>query len=128
MCKVKTKKWEKIQKNDKKEQKLICKITIKKNGKFIDTASSWHILLSAIKKVEMKKIKKKYRINHKKEQKLMSMITFKTLPKAQWNQMLTKITSLGRTTSSSTNLDQISSSESQPSISFKISTKHQHFD
>ena len=53
-----------------------------KNGKFIDTASSWHILLSAMQKVEMEKMmqkvemekmKKKYRINDKKEQKLMSM-------------------------------------------------------
>ena len=36
---------------------------------------------------------------------------------------LTKVTCLGHPTSSNTNLDQISSSESRPSINFKISTK-----
>ena len=35
---------------------------------------------------------------------------------------------LGHITISDTNLDQISSSESQPSINFKISIKHQHLD
>ena len=37
--------------------------------------------------------------------------------------LLTKVTSLGHFTSSYTSLDQISSSESRPSINFKISTK-----
>ena len=41
---------------------------------------------------------------------------------------LTKVTSWGHITNSNTNLDQISSSESRPSINFKISTKHQHLD
>ena len=41
---------------------------------------------------------------------------------------LTKETSWGHITNSNTNLGQISSSESQPSINFKISTKHQHLD
>ena len=40
--------------------------------------------------------------------------------------LLTKLTSLGHVTSSNTNLDQ--TSESQPCINFKISTKHHHFD
>ena len=42
--------------------------------------------------------------------------------------LLTKVTSLGHIASSYKNLHQISSSESRPSINFKISTKHQHFD
>ena len=41
---------------------------------------------------------------------------------------LTKVTSWGHITNSNTNLDQISSSESRPSINFKISSKHQHLD
>ena len=41
---------------------------------------------------------------------------------------LTKVTSWVHITNSNTNLDQISSSESRPSINFKISTKHQHLD
>ena len=41
---------------------------------------------------------------------------------------LTKVTCLGHITSSKTDLDQISSSEHQRSINFKISTKHQHLD
>ena len=41
---------------------------------------------------------------------------------------LTKVTCLGQITSSSTNLNQLSSSESRPSINFKISTKHHCFD
>ena len=41
---------------------------------------------------------------------------------------LPKYSSLGHITRSYTNLVLISSSESQPSINFKISTKHQHFD
>ena len=39
--------------------------------------------------------------------------------------LLTKVTCLGHITSSFTNLDQISSSESRPSINLNISTKHQ---
>ena len=45
--------------------------------------------------------------------------TPKTLPKAQWTRGLS---------GSCTNLDLISSSESQPSSNFNISTKHQHVD
>ena len=41
--------------------------------------------------------------------------------------LLTKVTPLGHSTKSYTNLDQ-TSSESRPSTNFKISTKHQHFD
>ena len=39
----------------------------------------------------------------------------------------TKVTSLGHIASSYTDHNQISCSESRPSINFKISTKHQHF-
>ena len=42
--------------------------------------------------------------------------------------LLNKVTYQGHITSFYTNLNQISSSESRPSINFKISTKHQHFD
>ena len=42
--------------------------------------------------------------------------------------LLTKVTPLGQITSSYTNLDQISSFESRPSINFKILTIHQHLD
>ena len=41
---------------------------------------------------------------------------------------LTKATPLYYISSSKTNLGQISSSESRPSINFKISIKHQHLD
>ena len=55
-----------------------------------------------------------------------------TLQKAQRTRELSSAyqsnLSLGHITSSNTYLDQISSSESQPSTNFKISTKHQHFD
>ena len=54
-----------------------------------------------------------------------------TLPKEQRTRglsVLTKITSSGHIRSCYTNLDQISSLESRPSINFKISTKHQHLD
>ena len=55
---------------------------------------------------------------------------FKTLSKAQRTRGLSSAYQsnlMGHITSSNTNIDQISSSESQPSINFKISTKHQHF-
>ena len=42
--------------------------------------------------------------------------------------LLTKVTALGHIESCCTNIDQILSSESQPSINFEISTKHQHFN
>ena len=41
---------------------------------------------------------------------------------------LTKVTSWGHIKNWNTNLDQISFSESRPSINFKISSKHQHLD
>ena len=56
------------------------------------------------------------------------------LPKAQRTRGLSSAhqsnlcTCVGHITSSNTNLDQISSSESWPSINFKISTKRQHLD
>ena len=54
------------------------------------------------------------------------IVDIKSLPKAQrtrWLSDVTKITSLVHITCSYTNLDQISTSESWPSINFKISTK-----
>ena len=54
-----------------------------------------------------------------------------TLPKAQRTRGLSSAyqsTCLGHITSSITDLDQISSSESLPSINFKILTKHQHLN
>ena len=54
-----------------------------------------------------------------------------TLPKAKRTRGLSSAYQsnfLGHITSFHTNLDQISSSESRPSINFKISTKHQHID
>ena len=53
----------------------------------------------------------------------------KTLPKAQQTRglsVLAKVTSLGHILRSYTNFDQISSSESWPSINLKISSKPQH--
>ena len=55
----------------------------------------------------------------------------KTLPKAQRTRGLSSAyqSNLFRSYHKlNTNLDQISSPESRPSINFKISTKHQHFD
>ena len=42
--------------------------------------------------------------------------------------LVTKVNSLGRITSSQTNLDQISSSYSRRSSNFKTSTQYEHFD
>ena len=59
---------------------------------------------------------------------LFLLLTFQNIAKGPegWI-LLTRVTSLGHIASSNTSLDQISSSESQPSVNFKISTKHQHF-
>ena len=62
---------------------------------------------------------------------LIKVIPSKTLPKAQRTRGLSssfQSNLLGHITSSNTNLDQTSSSKSQPSIYFKISTKHHHLD
>ena len=57
--------------------------------------------------------------------------TIETLPKAQRTRGLSssfQINLLGHITSSNTNLDQTSSSKSQPSNYFKISTKHHYLN
>ena len=65
------------------------------------------------------------------KEKVLCCSVVKTLPKAQRTRGLSsshQSNLMGHITSSNTNLDQISSSKSRPSINFKISTKHQHFD